>query len=1065
MLIESISVKHFGLLHHFELKVGDKLNVIEGSNESGKSTLSAFIRFMFYGFPDDEAGRDERHRRTSWDTGTAEGEMVVKVGGRRYRIDRYSAITRNMAGGEEFRDRTRTVDLAAGSLVTEGDAGEYFLGVPNDVYVSSAFISQLDDTRVGEERMREQITNLLFSGDEKLSAKRAAEILRARREAVLAKAGEKGDLNLLRREAQELITEQARAKEVNRTLLSREAELVALRREKAALGEELARLERLKNSFKTVAVINSFDKLHNLEREQYLLEAEEAEYRLGHAYGDFMPDASFRTELVINHRVAKDAYAAFGAARGELEALRDEEAKDSEREKTLFRIERRGDERVASGFRSIAKKRTLLFSCAAGAAALALLFLILTAGPLLSFAVGGALMAPFAVCAIVCAFLGFRRHRAVKEYAADYGFSSVSEFAKFLEIIPTLRAAFEERARALRRAEESCERAKRTYLATISALQTTVARWGRTLPETGIGAALEAMLAEIDEIMAKAEHFRERHAALAADIAALRGRLAGENETMLRESLSPELRETLCDMSFEEILQGIKSRVARQEELERIRVNMEDEISGLRAAAQNPVELEEKVHILKEKITDIRELQYALTLAESAVSGAEENLRREITPRLTEYARRLMSAMTDGKYDTVGVGEDLLLEFSREGTGLSVEYLSGGTRDLAYIALRLAYIDLLYRETPPLVFDESFAHQDNFRATCTMKALRVLAEDGVQSLIFTCRSREATIAREVDRKYRHIKMEKLRAEAAETAAAISAQEEAEAASAKTATEAEVTDDAHAEAAVETFAVPEEERRVAEAEVVTFAIPEDVEIGAVSESAPFDEDAAAANAPDASAETGFAEDSSEMTDEEDAEEEYIDLSEEAAYAAEDSAEEFDDEESDGEEYIDLSEEGAAYSAEAGDAFEEDSEEELEDFEEETEELEDFEDDLEEETEGLEEDAEEGLEDFEEETEELEDFEDDLEEETEDLEEDAEEELEDFEDDPDGDDPNALFGTEGEDGEDVPFDEEDDPPFDTEENGTLFSRRPTDGEDDSDGGGDELDALFGRRRRKD
>ena len=82
MLILEVKVKHFGLLDYFEVKFGDKLNVIEGSNESGKSTLAAFIRFMLYGFTPDPAGLEERRKRTSWETGTAEGEMTVLVKGK-----------------------------------------------------------------------------------------------------------------------------------------------------------------------------------------------------------------------------------------------------------------------------------------------------------------------------------------------------------------------------------------------------------------------------------------------------------------------------------------------------------------------------------------------------------------------------------------------------------------------------------------------------------------------------------------------------------------------------------------------------------------------------------------------------------------------------------------------------------------------------------------------------------------------------------------------------------------------------------------------------------------------
>ena len=79
----------------------------------------------------------------------------------------------------------------------------------------------------------------------------------------------------------------------------------------------------------------------------------------------------------------------------------------------------------------------------------------------------------------------------------------------------------------------------------------------------------------------------------------------------------------------------------------------------------------------------------------------------------------------------------------------SVDFLSGGTRDLAYIAVRLALVDMLYTERPPLVFDESFAHQDNVRAKAMMKALVKLAKEGSQSFIFTCRNREGTLATEL----------------------------------------------------------------------------------------------------------------------------------------------------------------------------------------------------------------------------------------------------------------------------------------------------------------------------
>ena len=70
-------------------------------------------------------------------------------------------------------------------------------------------------------------------------------------------------------------------------------------------------------------------------------------------------------------------------------------------------------------------------------------------------------------------------------------------------------------------------------------------------------------------------------------------------------------------------------------------------------------------------------------------------------------------------------------------------------RGLASMECRAALIDMLFTEKPPICFDESFAHQDNVRARSMMRAIKALADEGCQSFIFTCRAREAAIAKEI----------------------------------------------------------------------------------------------------------------------------------------------------------------------------------------------------------------------------------------------------------------------------------------------------------------------------
>ena len=146
-------------------------------------------------------------------------------------------------------------------------------------------------------------------------------------------------------------------------------------------------------------------------------------------------------------------------------------------------------------------------------------------------------------------------------------------------------------------------------------------------------------------------------------------------------------------------------------------------------------------------------MQYdACVLALKAIESASDNLRREVSPRLGEFSAELMGVMSDKKYTDLDVSDGLKVAFSTaSGEKKSVDFLSGGTRDLTYISLRMALIDMLYTEKPPILMDESFAHQDNARARAMMKAVKALSASGQQSFIFTCREREAGLAKEISR--------------------------------------------------------------------------------------------------------------------------------------------------------------------------------------------------------------------------------------------------------------------------------------------------------------------------
>ena len=66
MILEQVTIRSFGLLRNYTMDFSDGLNIVEGANETGKSTLAAFIRFMLYGFDDTPGVLFERFKRINW---------------------------------------------------------------------------------------------------------------------------------------------------------------------------------------------------------------------------------------------------------------------------------------------------------------------------------------------------------------------------------------------------------------------------------------------------------------------------------------------------------------------------------------------------------------------------------------------------------------------------------------------------------------------------------------------------------------------------------------------------------------------------------------------------------------------------------------------------------------------------------------------------------------------------------------------------------------------------------------------------------------------------------------
>lgn|GEM_PF-6149711 len=330
-MIKKLYIKGFGRIADRELEFADGLNIITGGNESGKSTVAAFIKAMLYGMPS-KKGRSsilsDRKRYAPWSGGDFGGSMEIRdASGRDMLIER---TFRESAS----RDTLKTSDPVSGADI-EGLAGEpgYALyGVEGDTFERTAFIAQNGILTRGNDEIAVKLANLIRSADEDVSLSAARKSLEEKRRYLYTKQGSGGKLNKLTQQLAALRAERSQAE------LRRREELAALEKRRAVELET----ERIRGEIQTAEGWRTAE-VHLARAQRYvgIVKAANAcseaakridEVRAEISVGDFTPDRAW----LDNARDKRDAYIQ-ARGRAEREAARLDEL-EGQIESTAERI-------------------------------------------------------------------------------------------------------------------------------------------------------------------------------------------------------------------------------------------------------------------------------------------------------------------------------------------------------------------------------------------------------------------------------------------------------------------------------------------------------------------------------------------------------------------------------------------------------------------------------------------------------------------------------------------------------------------------------------------------------
>jgi hypothetical protein len=174
-----------------------------------------------------------------------------------------------------------------------------------------------------------------------------------------------------------------------------------------------------------------------------------------------------------------------------------------------------------------------------------------------------------------------------------------------------------------------------------------------------------------------------------------------------------------------------RAAALRAAELELARV--EEQVRQSVRTAPSVAEAEEELRSREAELAHIQDLEETLATARRFLQRAEEQVHRDVAPRLADWVRSALPAVTSGRYDDVRVDPASLhvAVHEKDGAWRDAAVLSHGTEEQVYLLFRVALAQLLTRpgEVCPLLLDDPTVQFDPERKRAVLETLHALSRE------------------------------------------------------------------------------------------------------------------------------------------------------------------------------------------------------------------------------------------------------------------------------------------------------------------------------------------------
>lgn len=687
MKLQTLEIQRFGKFENKTISLSDGLFLWSDANESGKTTTADFIRFIFYGFEKSRARRalsdNPLEKYQPWDSdGTMAGAIeFTDENGNFFRIERTQ-----QANG---RGQVRVLD-ASGNESDVAVPGEHFFGIDAETFANIYYIRQGENAPHRTAGMDVAMKNLMMTGSEEISFDSVMKFLQAEKAKYSSPKRQMGKLKNLQQELGEL----------ERSIAYKTADLAEQKRllsDPVLLEQQIAEFDK---QIKQLGLEKQKEKAYKaFLRQQKRAELKEQHTEILRRLAEDCPSDEETGLLYEILEQLQRVSVQKEQAQKHLEQLKQTQVHLGEREQTILEYQ--------GGLKDTPAKVLLgIGALLAAAGAVATLW-----------SLWSAVLCGIGVALLTGGMFGMRLPSPLRALG-------IKNKGQFLSALTDAVAA------------------KQAVLSYQNALESATK-------------TLENYQKQENELKEKYQPILERTGVFSlSELETVQSRQIGRKLLVeKREEIEKQL-DRLAETQAEDALIADKTPPAESAERmeEVLRQKTEQKEKALRKLADNAAlaslvaAKEDALRAEKEKRAEINAeyekcdyLNDVAGIAIDVMQLAQQKLRENYAPALREKVEQNLGALTDGKYDTVMLDEQFSLRIKADGGFRALDYFSCGTKDAAFLALRLALAEIVESgRTIPMIFDDPFLNFDSARLLSLKACLQKLSEKR-QILLFSCR--------------------------------------------------------------------------------------------------------------------------------------------------------------------------------------------------------------------------------------------------------------------------------------------------------------------------------------